>query len=159
MAGLRKYKIHIAAAFGLLFAALIGFTTAKKVSPVAWGWYGTVNQAEGVALSGWDPVSYHEGAPKVGSAEHEAKFRDATWRFSSVDNQRAFEANPTRYAPAFGAFCAFAVSRGFTANSDPEAFHIVDDVLYVFADAGMRDEWVAALSDNRARGVANWAQR
>ena len=145
----------------VLIIAVVAFMTVKKVSPVGWGWWGTTNTASGVALHGHDPVDYFDqGSAVMGSNEHTFEWRDAVWHFSSAEHQQRFAANPEDYAPQFGSFCAFAVSKGFTAEILPDAWHIEDGNLYVFADKNVRDEWVATLPDGSLQlSEDNWAKR
>ena len=88
------------------------------------------------------------------------RWRDAVWQFSSADNKERFAASPDQFAPQFGGFCAFAVSKGFTADPAPDAWHIEGESLYVFADKDVRDEWVATLAGGSlVRSRENWAKR
>ena len=146
-------------ASALLLVAVGAFTSVKKVSPMSWGWYGNVNQTDGLALGGYDPVAYRAGGPTAGSAEHFADWDGATWRFVSAENKAAFTAEPEKFAPQFGGFCAFAASKGFTANTNPGVFAIDDDKLYVFDSADVRKDWLANVQDNRALSERSWATR
>lgn len=141
---------------------LIGsLMVVKKVSPLGWGWWGTYNTASGVALSGYDPVtSFTSGQPAPGNADYSYEWRDATWQFASARNMAMFADDPVAYAPRFGGFCTFAVSKGVTADISPEAWHLEDGNLYVFADKNVRDEWVAGLGEGSLeKSTANWAKR
>jgi YHS domain-containing protein len=124
------------------------FATVKKVSPAGWGWWGTTNTEDGIALRTYDAVSYFSASgPMPGSAEITHEWEDATWHFASDENREQFAENPRQYAPQFGGFCTFAMSKGFTADSTPDAWHIADGHLYVFADTKVRDDWVDGLGD------------
>ena len=69
-------------------------------------------------------------------------------------------ANPARYAPRYGGFCATAVSAGFTADVKPEQWQVHDGKLYLFADADPKEDWIAARDDGVIdRGDENWASR
>ncbi len=144
-----------------IIIAIVAFATVKKVSPVGWGMWGTTNTASGVALHGHDPVAYFDqGSTVMGSSEHSFEWNEAVWQFSSDENMQRFAGDPGNYAPQFGSFCAFAVSKGFTADIMPDAWHIEDGVLYVFADKNVRDEWVAALPDGSLQQSRDkWAKR
>ena len=135
--------------------------TVKKVSPVSWGWWGTTNTSSGVALHGHDPVAYFDGAAaELGSADFSHTWADATWHFQSADNRDRFAADPEQYAPRYGSFCAFAMSKGFTAEIDADAWHIENDRLYVFADKNVRDDWVEGLPDGSLEASEkSWAKR
>ena len=147
---------------GIVLIALVAtFATVKRVSPLSWGIWGTTNTTEGVALHGMDTVTYFAVAgPEEGSSEFSFAWADAEWHFVSAENRDMFAADPERYAPQFGGFCAFAASKGFTAQPAPEAWHIEDQHLYLFADEDVRDEWVAGLPDGSlTRSQDNWAKR
>ncbi len=148
-------------AISVIVVAAIGFATVKKVSPVSWGLWGTTNTTSGIALDGYDPISYFDdGAPVRGQESITFEWRDAVWQFSSADNKERFAASPDQFAPQFGGFCAFAVIKGFTADPAPDAWHIEGESLYVFADKDVRDEWVATLPDGSLeRSRENWAKR
>jgi len=143
----------------LLLVTVVGvFTSVKKISPAGWGWHGPVNQSGGVAIRGYDPVALAAGEVSLGSVAHELTLDGTTWRFTSAAHRTTFEADPTRYAPAFGGFCAFAMSKGFTADSDPTAHTVRDGTLYLFDSEKMKSEWVAALDAGAIEaGQRNWA--
>ncbi len=145
----------------VLIIAVVAFMTVKKVSPVGWGWWGTTNTASGMALHGHDPVDYFDqGSAVMGSNEHTFEWRDAVWQFSSAEHRQRFAESPEDYAPQFGSFCAFAMSKGFTAEILPDAWHIEDGNLYVFADKNVRDEWVVAIPNGSLQlSKDNWAKR
>ncbi|MBC7179624.1 MAG: YHS domain-containing protein, partial [Roseovarius sp.] len=70
-----------------------------------------VYATEGVALGGTDPVGYFtQGRPVAGQAAHRFDWNGATWHFASAENRDAFAADPARYAPQYGGFCAWAVA-------------------------------------------------
>jgi YHS domain-containing protein len=138
-----------------------GFATVKKVSPVSWGWWGTTNTSSGVAMKGYDPVAYFDtGAPVKGVADYSTEWANATWQFASAEHRDRFVADPEQYAPQFGGYCSFAVSKGFTADISPDAWDIEDGRLYLFADQNVRDEWVGGLPEGTLeKSTANWANR
>ncbi len=81
---------------------------------------------DGVAIRGFDPVAYfREGAPRRGLAEHSIVRDEAVWRFASAENKALFAADPLRYLPAFGGFCAYGTSRGYLVKTEPEAWSII----------------------------------
>ncbi|MEO1102835.1 MAG: YHS domain-containing (seleno)protein [Pseudomonadota bacterium] len=112
---------------------------------------------QGVAIDGTDPVAYFtEGRPVAGSPEYTAEWNGATWRFSSAANRDAFRANPARYAPQFGGYCAWAVSQGYTASTTPEAWAIVDDRLYLNFSSGIHRRWARDRDSHIASARRNW---
>jgi YHS domain-containing protein len=91
--------------------------------------YAVNTSAEGLAIGGYDPISYLEGTPVRGLPEHAARYGGATYQFASEANRARFESDPARYAPAFGGFCGYAASIGRIAPVDPSIFLIIDGRL------------------------------
>ncbi|SLN20439.1 YHS domain-containing (seleno)protein [Pseudooctadecabacter jejudonensis] len=111
----------------------------------------------GVAIRGADPVAFFtEGAPVIGSADHALEWEGATWNFASAQNMETFMGNPAAYAPQYGGYCAFALSRGSIATSVPEAWSIVDDKLYLNYSVNVRQVWSEDIPGNIAKADANW---
>jgi hypothetical protein len=137
------------------------FLGVHKVSPVSWGWWGNYNTSSGLALKGYDAVAYFEEAKALpGNNQFSFDWGDATWQFSSADNMALFVQDPESYAPQFGGFCSFAVSKGFTADISPDAWHIGDGKLYVFADENVQADWVGGIEDGVLKvSNKNWEKR
>ena len=111
----------------------------------------------GLAIRGADPVAFFtEGAAVAGDAAHSLMWRGTTWQFASADNMAAFEADPAAYAPQYGGYCAYAVANGYTASTDPEAFSVVNDKLYLNFNKSVRDRWSQDIAGNIAKADANW---
>jgi YHS domain-containing protein len=116
-----------------------------------------LNLQHGVALKGYDPVAYFaEGAAENGNAANSYQWQGATWLFSTPEHREAFMADPAHYAPQFGGYCAFAVSRGTTADADPHQWAIVDGKLYVNNNAFAKKLWDQDRPANIVAGDANW---
>lgn len=143
----------------LLAAALAAFAmTALPASPAFAREAETyIARSVGVALSGYDPVAYFtQGAPTQGSAQFTATYRGATYRFASAANRDAFVANPARFAPAYGGYCAWAISQGYAARGNPEHWRIVDGRLYLNFDRGVQRRWERDIPGHIASANANW---
>jgi YHS domain-containing protein len=111
----------------------------------------------GFAINGFDPVAYFtEEKPVAGSADFTYDWDGATWRFGSADNRDAFMANPAAFAPQYGGYCAFAVSKGYTASTDPDAWTVYEGKLYLNYSKGVRRRWSRDIPGNIAAGDANW---
>ena len=111
----------------------------------------------GVAIGGVDPVAYFtQGRAAEGRAEHSLMWKGVEWRFSSAEHRAAFEADPEAYAPQYGGYCAYAVSEGYTAKIDPEAWTNHDGRLYLNYSRSVRDRWSRDIPGRIARGDANW---
>ena len=111
----------------------------------------------GTAIDGTDPVAYFtEGKPVEGSSDHKFEWNGATWLFASAENLATFQANPEKYAPQYGGYCAWAVSQGYTASTDPEAWKIVDGKLYLNYSKSVQSTWEEDIPGNIAAGDQNW---
>jgi len=91
--------------------------------------------AQGVplAIKGYDPVAYFtDGRPVHGLPDIEYEWDDYRYRFSNAEHREIFKADPARYAPQFGNFCAMALSKGELVEADPENWLISDGKLYIF---------------------------
>lgn len=111
----------------------------------------------GVALGGYDAVAYHTvkkatpGNPAI-TVQHEG----VVWRFASEANKALFVADPARYAPQYGGYCAWAVASGYTAKGDPEAWTVVGDKLYLNYNKSVQRSWEQDIPGNVRKGDANW---
>ncbi len=111
----------------------------------------------GVAISGVDAVAYFTDAKAViGSSKFSHQWKGAEWRFKNAANRAAFAKTPGKYAPAFGGYCAWAVSQGYTASIDPEAWTIHEGTLYLNYSKNIQKQWVQDISGNIAKGRRNW---
>ncbi len=112
------------------------------------------------AIRGYDPVAYYSlavgergvrGDPKI---THD--YMGTTWHFSTEENRDLFAANPAKYAPQYGGYCAFAVSHGFTKPTNPHAWSVVDDKLYLNLSKGVQKKWRKDRDAAIVRADANW---
>ncbi len=111
----------------------------------------------GIAVDGSDVVAYFtDGKPVAGAEGITHEWNGATWRFATEANRDAFAANPEAYAPQYGGYCAYAVSEGYTAPTDPKAWTIVDGKLYLNYSRPVRALWNAAQARRIKEGDANW---
>ncbi len=111
----------------------------------------------GVAIAGADPVAYFSEERHVeGSSDFEAEWMEATWRFASAENRDLFLAEPEKYAPQYGGYCAFAVAHGYTAKIDPEAWRVVEDKLYLNYSPEIQKKWEAQRDAFIERANENW---
>lgn len=119
--------------------------------------YTRVFTTEGVAILGTDPVAYFTlGQPTAGDPAYSHDWNGVTWHFATAQHRDLFAADPEKYAPQYGGFCAFAVSRGYTADIDPNAWRIVDDKLYLNLSPGVQARWERDIPGNISRADQNW---
>jgi YHS domain-containing protein len=137
----------------LSVAAVLALATVAHVHAEKPAWY----LSGGLALGGYDAVSYFIDSRAVkGEERFEVEWNGARWRFASAEHLERFKAEPARYAPQFGGYCAWAVSRGYTASGDPTAWSVVDGRLYLNYSASVRSMWEKDKPGNIAKGNANW---
>ena len=139
---------------------------------------GSVNKTLlGTALKGYDAVAYHTvGKPVEGSrrfsyrwrdatwyfagAKHRDLFsyrwRDATWYFAGAKHRDLFTADPERYAPAYGGYCAYGMAQGAKIDIDPNAWRIVDGTLYLNVNERVQRTWARDIPGYIARAKRHW---
>ena len=116
-----------------------------------------VYMAQGdIAVGGYDAVSYFSGQPVQGDGAFTAEHEGAQFRFVSAENRDRFAADPARFAPAYGGYCAWAVSQGYTASGDPTVWRVVDGRLYLNYNRQVGERWSQDIPGNIARANGNW---
>lgn len=85
-----------------------------------------------LAVHGYDPVAYFDGTPTKGQASLSAKSAGAVYHFANEANRAKFEADPAKYTPAYGGWCAWAMLDGEEVDIDPMTFKIADGKLLLF---------------------------
>ncbi|MBX7056600.1 MAG: YHS domain-containing protein [Leptospirales bacterium] len=134
--------------FGALLSLILGGSLAA--SPVF--------VADGAAIRGYDPVAYFTvGRPVRGQAQFSYQWNGANWRFSSQQNLNLFKANPQRYAPAYGGYCAYAMGHyNKLVEVDPTAWKIVGGRLFLNYDSDVQEDWLEDMQNYIRQGDANW---
>ena len=97
------------------------------------------NASDGVAIQGYDPVSYFREAsrqqgPKKGDPALSEPHNGVEYHFASEANREAFAANPEQYLPEYGGWCAYAMLDGDKVDVDPQRYKFIDGKLYLFYD-------------------------
>lgn len=114
----------------ILFAAgIVGAadTTTKRTT------HYNLGKAD-LAVKGFDPVSYHLGQPRKGSKQIETSHNGLLYRFVSKANLDAFVADPAKYEPAYGGWCAWAMLEGDKVDINPKRYKIINGQTYLFYD-------------------------
>ncbi|WP_285163406.1 YHS domain-containing (seleno)protein [Shewanella goraebulensis] len=98
---------------------------------------------QGYAVTGYDVVAYFTDNKAVkGNAEFQTEYQGSQWLFSTKQHQQQFEQSPDRYMPQYGGYCAYAMSSGFVVSSDPQAFTVFEDKLYLNYSLSVRENWL-----------------
>lgn len=92
------------------------------------------NLEKGIAIQGYDPVSYFvKNKAEKGDKKYSTSYLGVTYYFSSENNKNAFVKAPEKYEPQYGGWCAFAMGdSGTKVEIDPETFKILNGKLYLF---------------------------
>jgi YHS domain-containing protein len=113
-----------------------------------------------VAIRGYDPVAYHtELMPVKGDSAYTHEYNNAVWRFSSEENLKLFHDDPERYAPKYGGYCAYAMSKGYVVSTDPDAWTIDGGKLYLNFSLGVRKTWLKDVPGYVAKADVNWREK
>jgi YHS domain-containing protein len=112
--------------------------------------------AEGFGAGGYDVVSYFSGKAMAGTDAFTMEWKGAKWRFVSAENLKAFQADPEKYAPQYGGYCAYAVAKGATAKGEPEVWSVVDGKLYLNFSPDIQAKWKTDVPGHISAANANW---
>lgn len=96
---------------------------------------------QGVAIQGYDVISYLENRPVKGTNELRFEFGGVVWYFSKEENRNIFKQDAEKFVPQFGGFCAYAMSKGSAATANPRAYVMEGGKLFLFFDAASKTMW------------------
>ena len=138
---------------GLIAASMFFVTSVSHAAEE------TQSDINGVILSGYDTVAYFTmSKPVKGYAGISAVHDGAIYHFSSEANRDTFKANPAKYAPQYGGFCAYGAAIGAKFPIDPAVFAVVDDKLYVNNSAKVSELWTAKQSQAITLADTKWSK-
>jgi YHS domain-containing protein len=123
--------------------------------------YATVANRAGdpVMLLGHDPVSYFtKGAPERGRPELKVSLPERTYYFASDAQRRQFLAEPAKYEPQYGGFCASGAAYAIKLGSDPTAWTVRDGRLFIFGDVLGKTAWELDPAWNVAHADRLWPE-
>ena len=113
--------------------------------------------ATGLVIRGYDPVAYFtEGRPVPGRADLEVEYQGGKYLFASPVNRDAFKANPEKYLPQYGGYCAFGVAIGKKFDIDPASWRIVDGKLYFNLNPMILEKWSADIQGYLPKSEGYW---
>ena len=111
----------------------------------------------GVGIRGYDPVAYFtDGKAGKGRPEHSSSSDGVTYLFASAEDKAAFDANPLKYEPQFGGYCAYGVSKGSLVEINPSAFQIVNGKLLLQYSKGIMEKFNRDQSKSLQMAKSNW---
>ncbi|HEY6975788.1 MAG TPA: YHS domain-containing (seleno)protein [Chitinophagaceae bacterium] len=113
----------------------------------------------GTAINGYDPVAYFkEGKPVKGNEKLSYDWNNAKWYFVSSENLNVFSKSPEKYAPQYGGYCAYGMSEGHKAPTDPNAWTIVNGKLYLNYSLDVKQKWNKNQMERIDQADKNWPQ-
>jgi YHS domain-containing protein len=116
-------------------------------------------ERNGLAIDGYDPIAYFmERKPVKGSPEFRTEFQGATFQFASADHRDRFAADPEKFAPQYGGYCAYGTAKGYKAKIAPEAFTVVQGKLYLNYSEAVQTRWLSDIPGYIQKADANWPE-
>lgn len=116
-------------------------------------------ERNGLAIDGYDPVAYFTVmTPTKGIPEFRVDHDGATFYFVSAAHRDAFVADPSKYAPQYGGYCAYGMAKGYKAAIDPVAFTVVGGKLYLNYSETVRSQWLSDIPGYIQKADANWPE-
>lgn len=126
------------------------------ILPVGLGMHDDISQTDGIALGGYDLISYYQNDPQKGNAEFALDYWGATWQFKTSENLAQFTASPEKFVPAFGGRCSLAMSTGFAVEGEPESYEIIDEKLYIFSGDEVKETFMEDVESSISACEKNW---
>ena len=118
---------------------------------------GISTNTAGLAINGFDAVSYFtDGKPAPGKSDYTYSWMNAKWQFASEEHLKMFKDNPGKYAPQFGGFCAYAVSKNTTAPGNPTAWLVKNGKLYLNVNGDVQKLFNEDVDGNIKKAEKNW---
>lgn len=134
--------------------SLIAGLQAQSVDPI----YNTDDSK--IALQGYSPVSYIDlNLAQRGLKAYKSEYQGLNYYFTSAEQKAKFDANPEKYLPQYGGWCATGIAVGSRFRTDPNKFLITDGKLYVFlnnVEVDALELWLQDKEGMRAKADKNW---
>lgn len=131
--------LHYKKTWGSIIAAMLMIFSlqASAKSPIYTAFFSDL------AVAGYDTVAYFtEHKPVKGNKRFVTEYKGAEWRFKNADNLAMFKADPEKYAPQYGGYCAWAVAMNDTAKGDPLQWTVHSGKLYLNYDTEIQTKWL-----------------
>ncbi|HHF7353294.1 TPA: YHS domain-containing (seleno)protein [Legionella anisa] len=110
-----------------------------------------------VGNQGYDLVSYRQtSGPVRGSGNHVVFYQGVAYVFASTENKKTFAADPEKYLPAYGGYCAYGVAMGHKVISDPLAWKLVNGKLYLNLNKEIQGIWAKDSAGNIKKADEQW---
>ena len=95
------------------------------------------NTKKGYVAKGYDVVAYFSNKAVSGDSKYSTTHDGVKYKFSTKENLDTFKANPDKFVPKYGGYCAYAVAvYGKKVNINPDTYEIRNGELYLFYNSG-----------------------
>ena len=146
-------RLLMAFAMGSIFVT----TAAHAAPPVNTLKPGLFGGRSDTAILGFDPVAYFtDGKPVKGQDSFTHEYLGAKWKFASQAHLDLFKSDPRKYAPQYGGYCAYGVAQGVTPETDPAAFVVRDNKLYLNLSKSVQKLWQQDIAGYVKDANNNW---
>lgn len=116
----------------------------------------------GLAIEGYDPVAYFiYNKAMEGKRDINAVYQGITYQFITTHDRDLFIANPSKYEPQYGGWCAYAMgAKGEQVEVDPKTFKILNGRLFLFYNKYFNNtlkDWNKDETRLRVNADKNWS--
>lgn len=134
----RQRAILLPALIALLLSAAA--LAAPPINTLKGGFFA---RRSDTAILGYDPVAYFtDGKPMKGDDAYVTEWMGAKWKFASAAHRDLFKAEPEKYAPQYGGYCAYGVAQDNLVSIEPDKFAIIDGKLYLNYNEDVQQKWL-----------------
>ena len=147
---MRRVFTYAALALGIAISPMAAMPAFAKSDAVHTSW------RNDTAVEGYDVVTFFSGKPQDGKAEFSASYKGADWYFFNQGNRDLFLTNPEQFAPQYGGYCAWAVSKGKLAPGRADHFHVEDGKLYMNYNARIQRRWLKGKANFIESANSRW---
>jgi YHS domain-containing protein len=137
-------------AFGFILISLAASAQSGIITPQFY-------QEKGIAIKGYDPVTYFTIKKAIaGDPAITFTWMGVQWQFSSNENRDLFKQKPEKYAPQYGGYCAYGVSENHKSPTDPNAWTVVGEKLYLNYNPKVKELWSKDIPGRIQKADSNW---
>jgi hypothetical protein len=112
-----------------------------------------------IAIKGYDTVAYFtDKKPVMGSEKFSATYKNAIFHFATAEHRDMFKADAAKYAPQYGGYCAMGVAMNLKFDTDPTAWRIVENKLYLNLNKDVQKAWLSKIPANIQTAETNWPE-
>eukprot|EP00470_Lotharella_oceanica_P002078 CAMPEP_0170170220 /NCGR_PEP_ID=MMETSP0040_2-20121228/3165_1 /TAXON_ID=641309 /ORGANISM="Lotharella oceanica, Strain CCMP622" /LENGTH=119 /DNA_ID=CAMNT_0010409451 /DNA_START=35 /DNA_END=394 /DNA_ORIENTATION=- len=106
------------------------------------------------------PLSYFGPKdPHKGSEDAKAEYKGVTYYLTNADVVKMFQADPEKFLPQFGGYCAMGMAHGKLTPVSPDNYKIIDGKLYLFlGEPDTKAPFEKDQEKNLKTAIDNWTK-